>query len=188
MNVFTERDAEGFLKKQGFGVVETDFIKTEPEIKKSLSKFNFPVVLKISSKKIVHKTKVNGIKLGIKDYNQALKAFKELKKIKGFEGVLIQEQIKGKEFLLGLKKTKDFGHVIGFGTGGSKAEKIKDVRFRVCGIKGIEELSKDKNVQKVLDKLCKLAEKYPKINALDINPLILKKGRPIIIDSQIFFE
>ncbi len=183
MKVFTERDAEGFLRKKGFEIIETIFIKTE----KGLDKLNFPVVMKVSSKKIVHKTKVNGIRLGIKDLSEAKKAFKELMRIRNAEGVLVQRQINGKEYLLGLKKTPEFGYVIAFGKGGSKVEKEKKVDFRVCGVEGVEDLSDNDAIKKVLVKLCKLAESQDKIKELDINPLILDKGRVVIVDSQIVF-
>ena len=181
MKVFAEKEAEGFLKKKGFDIVDTIFVKSE----KQLDKLKFPVVMKVSSKKIVHKTKVNGIRLGIKNLKSAKKAFKELMKIKNAEGVLIQKQIKGKEFLLGLKKTPEFGYVIAFGKGGSKVEKEKKVEFRVCNVKGVEELIKDKSIRLVLDKLCKLTNSG--ISELDINPLIIEKGKALIVDSQIVF-
>lgn len=184
MKVFAEKEAENFLKKKGFNIVETIFINKE----KDLDKLNlkFPVVMKVSSNKIVHKTKVNGIRLGIKSLFQAKKAFNELMKIKNAEGVLIQRQVKGKEYLLGLKKTPEFDYVIAFGKGGSKVEKEKKVDFRVCGVKGVEELSKDKEIRKITDKLCKLDKE--KILELDINPLIIEKGKAIIVDSQIVFS
>ena len=185
MKIFTEREAENFLKKKGFAIIETYFIKKEKDLDKL--KLRFPVVLKVASKKIVHKTKVNGIKKNIRTLSQAKKAFKELMKIKNAQGVLVQRQISGKEYLVGLKKTQDFGYVIGFGEGGSKVEKMKKVDFRVCQVKGIEELSNNKSVQIVLSKLCKLAESQEKIKALDINPLIIEKGKALIVDAQIVF-
>ena len=189
MKVFTERGAESFLKKKGFDIVDSVFVNKEKELDKL--KLKFPVVMKVSSKKIVHKTKVNGIRLGLKNLSQAKKAFKELIKIRNAEGVLIQEQVKGKEYLLGLKKTDDFGYVIAFGKGGSKVEKEKKVEFRVCtyGFKDILNpygLSVRKNAEKVLDKLCKLTK--DKIKELDINPLVIVKGKAMIVDSQIVFS
>lgn len=186
MKTLTEKEAEKFLKKEGFRIIETSFVKKEKDLDKI--KFKFPVVMKVSSKKIVHKTKVNGVKMNIRKKTDAIKAFKELIKIKKAEGVLIQRQIKGKEFLLGLKKTKDFGFVVAFGKGGSNAEKLKDVDFRVCGVKGVLDLSKDKRVQNVVEKLCRLSIKYPKIESLDINPLILEKNNAVVVDAQCFFE
>lgn len=184
MKVFTEKRAEDFLRKQGFDIVETLFVKKEKKLDKI--KFDFPVVMKVSSKKIVHKTKVKGIRKGIRSKGQALKAFRELIRIRNAEGVLIQRQVKGKEFLLGIKKTPEFGYVVAFGKGGSKVEKEKKVDFRVCGVKGVEDLTKNKEIRRLLLKLCKLSNL--KIKALDINPLILEKGKPVIVDAQIVFE
>jgi acyl-CoA synthetase (NDP forming) len=184
MKVFTERGAEDFLKKKGFDILDSVFVKSENQL--DGLKLKFPVVMKVSSKKIVHKTKVNGIRLGIKNLSQAKKAFKELFRIRNAEGVLIQEQVKGKEYLVGLKKTEDFGYVVAFGKGGSKVEKEKKVEFRVCRVKGVEELSNNKEIRKVLSKLCKLDKE--KISALDINPLILRKGKALIVDAQIVFD
>jgi acyl-CoA synthetase (NDP forming) len=186
MKVFTEKQAEEFLRQKGFEIIETSFIKNENELENELKKFKMPVVLKISSKQIVHKMRVNGVKLNIWNYCSALKAFRELKKIKGFEGVLIQPQIKGKEFLLGLKKTSDFGYVIAFGEGGTNVEEKKKVNFRVCGVNGFDELTSNKHIQKLMSKLCSLSNCH--IESLDINPLILKKEKAVIVDSHIIFE
>ncbi len=194
MRVLTERGAESFLKKKGFEIIETSFVRDENKLEKEFKKFKTPVVLKVASKKIVHKTKVNGIKKNIQTLNQAKKAFRELMKIKNAQGVLIQKQISGKEYLVGLKKTQDFGYVIGFGAGGSKVEKMKKIDFRVCNLPGVNDilnsygLSVKKSVEKIFDRLCKLAESQEKIKALDINPLILEKGKALIVDAQIVFE
>jgi len=184
MKVLTDLSAEDFLRKHGFDVLETKLVKKESELAKM--KLDFPVVMKIASKTIVHKTKVNGIRLGIKNKEQALKAFRDLMKIKGAEGVLVQKQAFGEEFLVGLKKTSEFGYVVAFGKGGSKVEKMKKVDFRVCGLLGMEDLTNNKEIRKILHKLCKLSG-Y-KIESLDINPLIIEKGKPVIIDTQIVFE
>ncbi len=184
MKVFTEKEAEGFLKKYGFDIVKTKFVQSEKELIKI--NFDFPVVMKVSSKKIIHKTKVNGIIKGIKNKKQVLNAFRKLMKIKNAEGVLIQRQVKGKEFLLGLKKTPEFDYVIGFGKGGSKVEKEKKVDFRICGVKGVKDLTKNRRIKKLLLKLCNLSTLG--IESLDINPLILEKDKPVIVDAQIVFE
>ena len=172
MKVFSEKRAEDFLRKQGFDVVETKFVKKEKKLGKI--DFDFPVVMKISSDKIVHKTKVNGIRLGIKNKEQAVKACRELMRIRNAQDVLIQRQVKGKEFLVGLKKTPEFGYVIAFGKGGSKVEKEKKVDFRVCGVRGVEKLSKNKEIQKLLLKLCGLSdvgiESLGRVLVIMVNP------------------
>jgi len=185
MKVFTDIEAEEFLRKRGFAIIDTFFVRSEKELDNV--KWHFPAVLKVSSKKIVHKTKVHGVKLGIRSLEQAKKAFRELMKIKHAEGVLIQKQIHGEEYLAGLKKTQDFDYVIAFGKGGTKVEKEKKVDFRVCNVSGVNELSGNSLIREVLNKLCRIS-KDSGIKELDINPLVLEKGKALIVDSQIVFE
>ena len=202
MRIFTEKEAEKFLEKRGFKIVNRIYIGKKSGISKAINKIGFPFVMKVSGEKIIHKNKVGGIKTNIKDYKHALKAFMELKKIKNFEGCMIQKQISGKEFLLGIKKTPEFEHVVAFGAGGIHTEKLKDVSFRVCPFdknearKMIKEIKSAKglnkknidDIEKNLIKLSYLAKKYPKIKELDINPLIVDKKRAIIVDARIVLE
>ncbi len=195
MEVFVEKEAEDFLEKEGFDVVERFYVEKEEELKNATSKLGFPLVMKVSGQKIVHKNKVGGVVKNIKDHEIAWEVFNKLKEIKGVKGVMVQKQIKGKEFLLGIKKTPEFGHAIAFGAGGIHTEKLKDVSFRIYRFKKkeikkmIEEVDAskelDKNSVKIIEKniikLCKLIKKYPRIKELDINPLI--QGR--IVDARI---
>lgn len=202
MKIFTEKEAEEFLKKKGFKIIKREYITHKSKIKKIVNKTGFPLVFKVSGKKIVHKNKVHGVKTNIQNYEQSLKAFHEIKKIKNFEGVIIQKQIKGEEFLLGVKKTPEFNHVIAFGAGGIHTEKLKDISFRVCPFnknqarKMIKEVKIAQNLNnknsnlivKDLLKLCSLVKKYPKIKELDINPLIVGTKSAIIVDARIVWE
>ncbi len=202
MKIFTEKEAEQFLEKKGFEIVNRIYINKKSEIKKATNKIGFPVVMKVSGKKIIHKNKFGGIKKNIKSYEQAEKSFAKIMKIKNSEGVMIQKQISGEEYLLGIKKTPEFGHVIAFGAGGIHTEKFKDISFRVCpfdkteakkmikDVKKAKELNKkDINViEKNLMKLCQLSKKNPKIKELDINPLIINKKRATIVDARIVWE
>ncbi len=197
--ILAEKEAEDFLKKNGFLIIENAFIKHSKQLFNVIKKFEFPFVMKVSGKTIIHKRKIGGVKLNIGSYESALKNYNKLKKIKGFEGVIIQKKIKGKEILIGLKKTPEFGHVIVFGQGGSDVEKKRDVSFRVCPLKKNDfiEIIKDtkagkdlndseKNVLiKVLEKICSLSLKFPRISELDINPLIIENKKYYVADARI---
>ena len=198
MKILTEKEAEDFLEKNNFEVINRIYIEKEDELKDATAKLSFPLVMKVSGKDIIHKNEVGGVVKGIKDDEIAWEVFNKLKEIKGAQGVMVQKQIEGKEFLLGIKKTPEFGHVVAFGAGGVHTEELKDVSFRVYPFKKkeirkmIEEvkISKDlekesfKIIEKNILKLCKLIKKYPRIKELDINPLI--KGR--VIDARIVFQ
>ncbi|MCK4647399.1 acetate--CoA ligase family protein [Candidatus Pacearchaeota archaeon] len=198
MEVFTEKEAEDFLENEKFDVIERVYVEKENELKNATEKLGFPLVMKVSGQEIVHKNKVGGVVKGIKDYEIAWEVFNKLQEIKGVQGVMIQKQIKGKEFLLGIKRTPEFGHVICFGAGGIHTEKLKDVSFRVYpfGKREIKKMMEEVNASKDLDKksikiieknifkLCRLTKKYPRIKELDINPLI--QGR--VVDARIVWQ
>lgn len=199
MKIFTEKEAERFLENKGFKVIERKYISKKSEISK---KIKFPLVMKVSGKKIIHKNKINGIKLNIKNHEQAVNFFNELKKIKNAEGVIIQKQIKGKELLLGIKKTPEFSHAIAFGAGGIHTEELKDISFRISPFdkKEAEKMIKETKISKELNKkdiksirenlikLVQLTKKYPKIKELDINPLIVNDKTATIVDARIVWE
>jgi len=203
MRFYSEKQAEDFLENFGFNVIERVYCKKKSELQKALSVVGLPCVMKVSGKKIVHKNKVGGIRLNIDTYSHAVSEFDSLKKIKGSDGVMIQRKISfSKEFLLGVKKTKDFGHVVIFGSGGTDVEEKKDVSFRVLPLSeedavdmiksvkiakgmGKKEVSK---IAQVVMRLGDLVSKYSEISELDINPFVLAGEGPIVLDARILFE
>jgi acyl-CoA synthetase (NDP forming) len=148
------------------------------------------------------------VKVNIKDMKELEKAFNELKKIKNFEGVMVQEYIDGKFIITGLKKDATFGHVIAFGLGGIFTEIIKDIAFRVCPItkKDAIEMIKEIKAYKILEgargekpinfysllrvllALSELSKRYKNIEELDINPLIVNEKNAKIVDARIVFS
>jgi succinyl-CoA synthetase beta subunit len=200
--VFTEKEAEDFLEKNGFDVVKRVYVNQESDINNAIKLIGFPVVMKISGESIIHKNKVGGIKLNIKSYEEAEAAFREFKKNRGFEGVMVEEQLSGKEFLLGIKETPEFGHVIAFGAGGIHTEKLKDISFRVCPFDkpeahrmmnevkfayGLDKNDSDVIIKNII-KLCTLIRKFPDIAELDINPLMVESGKAIIADTRVLWN
>jgi acyl-CoA synthetase (NDP forming) len=201
MKTFTEKEAEDFLEKNNFNLPKRKLIRKKDELKNiENAKIPFPWVMKISSRHIVHKTKIGGTILNIKTKEQAEKALEKLCKIPECEGVLIQEMIAGEEFILGLKKTPEFSLVLMLGKGGTNVEKEKDVSFRIPPIKKEDaeqmiseikfydkikaKVSKSEIIKAIL-RLSELAEKNPNIQELDINPLIVNKKEAVVVDARI---
>jgi acetyl-CoA synthetase (ADP-forming) len=198
---YSEKEAENFLEKNGFFVIKRGYVDDEKELEKSLKEFRFPVVMKVSGDKIVHKNQIGGIILNIKSIEGAKKSFDKLSQISGFEGVIIQEQVTGKEILIGVKKTPDFGHAVCVGSGGVNTEKLKDVSFRIFPFEGEDakkmvietKISKilseeeKKAVEKNIAKINNLIKKYPNISELDINPLIVNGDKAVVVDVRIVF-
>ena len=204
MQTLTEKEAEDFLEKEGFNVIKRSHVKTKTELKKLEKKLKYPWVMKISSKHIVHKAKIGGTILNINSLEEAENALAKLCLIEKCEGALVQEMAVGKELIIGIKKTPEFSQVIMLGKGGSNVEKEKDISFRIPPIKSkdaeemINELQyskilAEKNVNRKLIiqnllKISELAQKYPNIEEMDINPLIVNKNEAIVVDARIVFD
>lgn len=197
--VYTEKRAEDFLASRGFDVIDGVFVSKKKDLLKAITRVGFPLVMKVSGKKIIHKNKVHGVIVGVTTFHQVEKNFNTLMEISGAEGVMFQPKISGKEFLIGIKDTPEFGRVIAFGAGGVHTEEIGDVSFRSIDRLNISELDsfisevkiskkispKEKSqVKRIVMQLAHFTRIHPEISELDINPLIDGK----IVDARIAFS
>lgn len=207
MKILVEKEAEDFLEKEGFPVAKRKVANTEEEMLKAAKELGYPLVFKVHSQKILHKSDVGGVKVDIRNKEEAKTAYKEIINIKNSEGCLVQKFIPGDWFLIGLKKDPTFKHVLAFGTGGIYTEVIKDVALRICPV-NIDEIKKMmqetkgykilegvrgkklniKSVEKLLKKMSDLSKKYPSIQELDINPLVVNEKESVVVDVRIIFE
>lgn len=207
MKIFTEYDSEEFLEKRGFPVVKRMLFNDSEKALNYADKIKFPIVLKLSSNELLHKTDFNAVRLNI-HRDEFLKEFNNLNKMKiKHNGVVVQKFLHGKYIILGVKKDETFGHVILVGIGGIFAEVIKDASFRVLPInkkdafemleelRGYEILKgyrgekiNLKNVVNVMVKLSKLIEKNKNITELDLNPLVANEKNTVIVDARIVFD
>lgn len=207
MKVLVEQEAEDFLQKEGFPIVKRKIAKTEAEMLKVSKIIGYPLVFKVHSKKILHKSDVGGVKVDIRNEKEAKSAYKAIMKIKHAESCLVQKFIPGDWFLVGLKKDNTFGHVLAFGTGGIYTEILKDVVLRVCPVstneirkmmqetKGYKILQgargkklNIKSVEKLLKKTSDLTKKHPHITELDINPLVVNEKEAVVVDARIVLD
>lgn len=192
--------------------------KNITDAKEIIKKTGFPVVMKIDSPDILHKSDVGGIKVGIENEVDLDAAFESIiSSVKKFmpdariNGISIQEMIKDKkEIIIGVNKDPQFGHMIMFGLGGIYVEVLKDVSFRIAPLKEsdaremIEEIKAIKllkgvrgespsdidSVVEVLLKISQLVTDFPDIMEMDINPLFVKeKGKGSIAgDARISIQ
>lgn len=170
--------------------------------KEFTKKVGYPVVLKIDSPDILHKTDIGGIKVGIRNdseleagFNEIINSVKAKKPDANIRGISIQEMIMDKqETIIGLNKDPQFGPVIMFGLGGIYVEILKDVSFRIAPITEsdardmIEEIKTIKllkgvrgakpsdinSIVEILLKISQLVTDFPEIMEMDINPLFVK--------------
>jgi acetyltransferase len=141
-DALTEIEAKEVFKAYGLNVTNTQLAKTEDEAVALAKKVGFPVVMKIVSPQILHKSDAGGVKVNIKDENAARDAFKTIianakayKADANIHGIAIQEMAPmGTEVIMGSINDPTFGPTIMFGLGGIFVEVLKDVTFRVAPI------------------------------------------------------
>jgi len=213
-----EADAKEVLEAYGF-VTPKGALATTPEQAAAIAEqIGFPVVLKIWSPDIVHKSDVGGVKLGLNTAQQVMDAFDLMmyripKKVPDAKilGVFVQQQvIGGKEVILGMTRDPRFGPLMMFGMGGIMVEVMKDVSFYLApltyeeakqmlvstrtykmlqGVRGQEGVDIDA-IAEALQRLSQLATEFPQIKELDINPFVV--GPPgtiaIAVDARMSVE
>jgi len=201
MNVINKFESEKIISKY-LPTAKHQLIKNS----KDKITLKFPLFAKGISKEIPHAKRAGFLMKveSLKELNLVITDFEkkaQIKKIK-LDGILLQEEVKGNEFIIGIKKDFTFGHVIMLGIGGSHAEEIKDVSFRLCPITKSEAkkmasdlknqvLLKGINTEKLysaLEIISKLPHKLKDLKELDINPIIVNKKEGVIVDALIVFE
>ena len=138
----TEIEAKDVFRAYGLPVVETVLAKTEEEAVKLARKIGYPIVMKIVSPDILHKSDAGGVKVNIKDESSLREAYKTiLANAKSYKpdakihGIVIQEMAPwGTEVIIGSVNDATFGPTIMFGLGGIFVEVLKDVTFRVAPV------------------------------------------------------
>lgn len=210
MKIFLGKEAERFLK--GLPIAKSQLCRDSSEVVKCAKRFRFPLVLKIISKHVVHKTDIGGIRIA-KDYAGLRKNYVELmglsrkKRIK-LDGMLVQEYARGVEVIIGIKRDRTFGHAIMFGIGGTLVELLRDVTFRICPIseQDAESMINDLKLVKLLQgfrgskpanmkllrsmliKASRIPLKHRKIEELDINPLMIDGKAAKIVDARVVID
>ncbi len=215
-DILTEIEAKQVIKESGINVVETRLAKSQKEAVDTGSNIGFPVVLKIASPDITHKSDAGGVKVGLKNGAEVKKAYREImtsvreKYPKAeIEGVTVQSMARpGVEIIVGMNKDAQFGPVIMFGLGGIFVEVLKDVSFRIIPIerrdaeqmiqeiKGFallkgyrgQEPADIPSLVDVLLKVSDLVKKTPEIKEIDINPLFAYKDGAVAVDARIILE
>lgn len=200
-----EEEGQEILRAYGFKLPKSKLVKTKNDVTKIAKKIGYPVVMKIVSPQIIHKSDAKGVKIGIKNDQEAIIAFDTIiKNVKKYNnkavicGILITEMINnGHEMILGSKREPGFGNVIMLGVGGIYVEVFKDVTFQLApitnkeaglmidsikvkkilyGIRGTPQ-SDIKILSEYIQRLSQLVDDFDEISELDLNPIkVLKKG------------
>ena len=202
-----ENEVKDILKAYGINTTKYKLVNQIKDLDKLDSKF--PVALKVCSSKILHKTDVGGVKLGIKDLEELKDNFKEFRKKFPKENLLVDQMAeKGVEIIIGLVQDSTFGISIMCGIGGIFTELYKDVTFRVVPIdrydaeQMIEEIKGKKllegfrnipaNKELVIDLIMKVSkvgkELNDRIDQMDLNPVFVYKKDICVVDAKLILK
>jgi len=214
--VLTEIEAKQILSEAGINCTPT-LLATSREQAVSISdEIGYPVVLKVSSVDITHKSDSGGVKVNLADKNAVEQAYDEIMtSCKGYdpdayiEGVAVQTMAKaGTEIIMGMIKDASFGPVVMFGLGGVLVEVLKDVSFRIVPIELADaaEMTSEIQGKKLLDgyrgqdpadvpflqemlvKLSDFVDATPGIEEIDMNPVFAYKEGAVVVDARIILS
>jgi len=212
----TEIEAKEFLGQAGISVNDTRLAVSKEAAISVSRQIGFPVVLKIASPDIVHKSDAGGVKLGLKTSKQVGKAYDDILEAIGrkhpeaaIQGVSVQKMARpGVEVIIGMSKDAHFGPVLMFGLGGVLVEVLKDVSFRVVpltrrdaremlreikgyplleGYRGQEPVDVS-NLEELLLKVSTFVEQNPGVRELDLNPVFAYSDGVVAVDARIVME
>jgi acyl-CoA synthetase (NDP forming) len=213
-----ETESKEILEAYGFVTPKGAVATTAEQAGNIAEQLGYPVVLKIWSPDIIHKSDVGGVKIGLTSRKEVMDAFDLMmyripkkKPDANILGVLVQEMCqKGKEVILGTNRDPQFGPLMMFGMGGTMVEVLKDVSFYLApltseeakqmlintrtykilkGVRGEEGVDIDV-IAEGLQRMSQLVTEFPQIKEMDINPYVVGPlgTTPIAVDARISVE
>ena len=208
----TEYESQKILQHYQIPVAETYLAKTVQQAVVMAENIGYPVVLKVSSPAVIHKTEVGGYVLNIHNRGEVETAFRKImnnvrRHTNKIDGILVQKMESGLEVMVGSKKDAQFGNVLVFGLGGVMVEAIGDVAMRVLPITKteVEEMIAETKAYKILSggrgrkydidtlikiilRLAKMLKENSEINEIDLNPVIVSSEGAVAADARIILQ
>jgi acetate---CoA ligase (ADP-forming) len=214
--VLDELRCKKVMKEYGITVTEPVLTQSEAAAVAAAQEIGFPVVMKIVSPQITHKSDMGGVRVGLKSGDEVSRAYREImvaaaQKVPEavIDGIAVQKMAPpGLELVVGMNKDPQFGPVLMFGLGGTLVEVLKDVTFRILpltrqdaqamireirayrlleGYRGQPAVDVE-NLEELLLKVSAMIQENTEIKEMDINPLIAYGSGAIAVDARIILE
>jgi acetate---CoA ligase (ADP-forming) subunit beta len=201
-----EPEAKEFFRLSGIDVPRFSWTRTADQAVSFARSIGYPVVAKIVSPEVIHKSDVSGVVVAIADEAGLLKAFERLKAIRGFEGVIVEEMVEGAELIVGMKRDEQFGPIVLLGMGGTTAEIYGDVAIRMAPVseEDVEGMLNSLKARVLLEgyrgrpvlsratliglvrRFSDLAMEFgDEVASIDLNPVICSETRTVVADARI---
>jgi acetyl-CoA synthetase (ADP-forming) len=208
----TPSESKQILTHYGISVVKAELATDVDQAVRLARRIGWPVVLKVVSPQIIHKTDVGGVELDLRDETDVRRAWERIARTVGervptasIEGMLVQQMVEGYEVIVGGKLDPQFGQTVMLGAGGIYAEVLRDVSIRICPVtqrdarQMISEIKFSQvlrgyrgrppaDLEALTDVICRtsrMLEENPEIGELDINPLFVLTQGAVAVDVRI---
>ena len=209
----TEIESKELLKRAGIPVVEARLATTKKQAVSMGKELGFPVVLKVISADVIHKSDSGGVRLGLANSTQVGRAYSDIMSSvrqrhpqATIQGISVQPMAPpGIEVIIGMSTDPQFGPVIMFGLGGVLVEILKDVSFRIVPvtrrdaaemvreIKGYPVLAGFRGqkpasvpaLEELIVKVSQFIERNPQIRELDLNPVFAYENKAVAVDARV---
>jgi acyl-CoA synthetase (NDP forming) len=204
-----EPDAKRIFSLSGFQTPKYAVVKKSKEAIAAARAIGYPVVVKIVSPDIIHKSDVQGVVVGINDDERVVSVLERFRKLPGFTGMLIDEMAKGVELIIGAKNDVQFGPMILLGFGGVSVELYKDVALRMAPLKKahVEDMMQELKaypllagyrgskpvsiaaVQKTLIRFSTfMMDMKDYFESVDLNPVMCNERSCVVVDARIMLK
>ena len=204
----SEFDSKRILAAHGIPVTREFLVTDLAAARRAAENIGFPVVLKACSPDIAHKTEKGLIEVDLRNPDDLTCAWQRLSGRAGGEGgsILVQEMVKGaRELVIGMVRDAQFGPSVMFGLGGIFTEVLEDIVFRLAPVSpaDVDEMLGEIRGRRMLDAirgmeavdrpvlrdaimaLGDIGISHPEIQAIDVNPLIVRDGVPVAVDALV---
>ena len=204
-----EPDAKRLLSLAGLVVPDFTLAATAREAAAAAEKIGYPVVAKVVSAKILHKSEVGGVAVGVPDESRLTAIYNRFSVMDGFAGLLVEEMLPGSELIVGAKNDFQFGPVILLGIGGTGVEIYQDTVIRMApieekdvlsmiqglkgsellrGYRGAEPIDSASLTQLMLDFSALVMDLDDDFESIDLNPVKCTKSRCVVADARIMLK
>jgi succinyl-CoA synthetase beta subunit len=204
-----EPESKGILRSYGIGVPRSTWAVNPEDALRFARENGFPVVAKVVSPRILHKSDVGGVVAGIDNDEWLRNTFHVFSQMEAFAGMLVEEMVSGMELMIGAKVDEQFGPVILFGMGGTAVEIYRDTVLRMAPLKEQDVASMIKNLKahrllegyrgsrpvnrKALTKTILsfsdlVMDIHESIEFIDLNPVLCSPEECMVADARIMLK
>jgi acyl-CoA synthetase (NDP forming) len=204
-----EPEAKRLFSLAGLDIPRYSWAKSAEEAVQFAQEIGYPVVVKVVSPRVVHKSDKDGVAVDIKGDGEVTETFRRFSRIEGFVGVLVEEMIPGLELMVGAKIDYHFGPVILLGMGGTGVEIYRDISLRMAplqerdvesmvrdlkarrlleGYRGAESINRSELTRLLLTFSGLVMELEEFVESIDLNPVMCSSTRCVVADARIMLK